>query len=498
MAFFAVEMKGKKGTCSCGMLAPKAGKAKNKLCAKGKGKASSVYKRQGKPKGKVKGLPKKYAGDAATYVGCYPTGAVESLKLPGTLQGDGVGAVTGGPSTPAGGGCVGQCSTAPGSPSHFMITFPASGGKQECTCLAGAPTAKKKGLKECARKCIPDADGIPGKETCGDVGRAVVYELAGGAPPPPVDPVDPVPAVAPLAYPTPAPLAPGDVGAEGQYLGFDSTYLGCFPDPASDETGAPVPRLLDVKLGKYQDGLLTPEICKTACQNSGIDFGLDVVYDMFGLQNGKECWCGSSASVSLPAAVPGGVDSDVTDCDKPCGGAPELNCGGVDLNVIYVTEDDEDIGTVDLLQEPAPVSTTYAGCFQNLDTGKSFSFLDSSKVMSASICGAACKAAKPDSEVFAVELGKECWCDFAEGVTGADLVKVPTDYCRTGPDAESCGGFNGGKTYAGLSCGGSYLADVYTFGADVIPDLPTTIPPPPAAPAPASPVAKALPPPPLP
>ena len=170
MAFFAVEMKGKKGTCSCGMLAPKAGKAKNKLCAKGKGKASSVYKRQGKPKGKVKGLPKKYAGDAATYVGCYPTGAVESLKLPGTLQGDGVGAVTGEPSTPAGGGCVGLCSTAPGSPSHFMITFPASGGKQQCTCLVGAPTAKKKGLKECARKCV----GILGKETCGDVGRAVV------------------------------------------------------------------------------------------------------------------------------------------------------------------------------------------------------------------------------------------------------------------------------------------------------------------------------------
>ena len=95
MGFFAVEMKGKKGKCSCGMLAPKAGKAKNKLCAKGK--ASSVYKVQGKPKGKVSGLPKKYVGDAATYVGCYATGAVESLPSLGTQQStDGLGVVVGG------------------------------------------------------------------------------------------------------------------------------------------------------------------------------------------------------------------------------------------------------------------------------------------------------------------------------------------------------------------------------------------------------------------
>ena len=492
MGFFAVEMKGKKGKCSCGMLAPKAGKAKNKLCAKGKGKASSVYKVQGKPKGKVSGLPKKYVGDAATYVGCYAIGAVESLPSLGSQVGE-LGVVVGGANQggpiggPLYGGCVGTCSTS--GATHFSLTYPASGGLQKCTCLGGAPTAKKKGMKECARSCV----GVPGKETCGDVGRAVVYALAGAAPAPDGPGIASVP---PLPYPTPAPLPSGDVGPAGEYLdgGFDATYLGCFPDPISDETGAPITdRLMPVMVGKYaQDGLLTPELCKTACQNSGIDFGPGVVYDMFGLQNGKECWCGSSDAVSLPAAVPGGV----APCAKPCGGAPELTCGGNDHLVVYVTDDEDDIGPLDLLQGPAPVNTTYVGCFQNLKFAPSFSFLSKSGVMSASVCGATCKDAKPASEVFAVVWGKECWCDFAEGVTGEDLVKVPTDYCRTGPDAESCGGFFGGKTYQGLGCGGYFLADVYTFGDDVIPDLPITIPPEPAAPD--APITKALPPPPLP
>ena len=333
MAFFAVEMKGKKGTCSCGMLAPKAGKAKNKLCAKGKGKASSVYKRQGKPEGKPKGLPKKYVGDAATYVGCYPTGVVESLKLPGIfLLGDGVGAVTGGPSFP--GGCVELCSTAPGSPSHFMITFPASGDVQECTCLAGAPTDKKKGLKECARKCIPDADGIPGKETCGDVGRAVVYELAGAepAPPPPVDPT-PDPDLPAAPFPDFGALFAADPGVEA-ISGVE--YVGCF-----ENLFATVTNIAQKTFPAKFPGPMTPAICQQMCKDEeavqGVDFG-----GYFGVEYFWECWCGlKNPTVPVPAAWDGaGVDWDLItakpgECLDDCVGAEQYKCGDADRLSLY-------------------------------------------------------------------------------------------------------------------------------------------------------------------
>ena len=325
MAFFAVEMKGKKGTCSCGMLKPKAGKAKNKLCKKGKGKASSVYKRQGKPKGKVKGLPKKYAGDAATYVGCYPTGAVESLPSVGTEQGE-LGAVEGGAPS---GGCVGLCSTAPGV-THFSLSFPGNGGKQQCTCLVGAPTAKKKGVKECARKCV----GIPGKETCGDVGRAVVYELAGAepAPPPPVDPT-PDPDLPAAPFPDFGALFAADPGVEA-ISGVE--YVGCF-----ENLFATVTNIAQKTFPAKFPGPMTPAICQQMCKDEeavqGADFG-----GYFGVEYFWECWCGlKNPTVPVPASWDGaGVDWDLItakpgECLDDCVGAEQYKCGDADRLSLY-------------------------------------------------------------------------------------------------------------------------------------------------------------------
>lgn len=336
MGFFAVEMKGKKGKCSCGMLAPKSGKAKNKLCKKGKGKASSVYKVQGKPKGKVKGLPKKYVGDAATYVGCYAIGAVESLPSLGTVQStDGLGVVAGGgpqggpTGGPVYGGCYGTCSTS--GATHFSLTFPASGGFQTCTCLGGAPTAKKKGMKECARSCV----GVPGGETCGDVGRAMVYALAGAAPalPPPVEPVVPDPDPTPAAFPEFGALFAADPGVEA-ISGVE--YVGCF-----ENLFATVTNIAQKTFPAKFPGPMSPAICQQMCKDEeavqGVDFG-----GYFGVEYFWECWCGlKNPTVEVPASWDGAnVDWDFIiakpgECLDDCVGAEQYKCGDADRLSLY-------------------------------------------------------------------------------------------------------------------------------------------------------------------
>ncbi|CAK5279136.1 unnamed protein product [Mycena citricolor] len=132
-------------------------------------------------------------------------------------------------------------------------------------------------LTDCTEPCAGDHS-----EICGASGRLSVY--TSGAP-------------SPVLVPNPA-------------AGW--TYQGCFTDNTANRT-LPVP--INVPVG------VTAETCTAACMSAG-------KYVWSGLENGHECWCGSSV---------GGIAAHVSDddCRAVCSADHTEYCGNANRLALY-------------------------------------------------------------------------------------------------------------------------------------------------------------------
>ena len=129
------------------------------------------------------------------------------------------------------------------------------------------------------------------------------------APEPTPEPApEPTPEPAPAPEPEPeTPDPPEEPPVEAQ----DGSFLGCYAD-------SPAARLLAGP--SYTSGGMTVAVCEDFCAAAG-DFGA------FGVQFGKECYCG---------AVPSGVaPTDGGACNMPCKGDPSETCGGFNAIAVY-------------------------------------------------------------------------------------------------------------------------------------------------------------------
>lgn len=80
-------------------------------------------------------------------------------------------------------------------------------------------------------------------------------------------------------------------------------------------TDAPAPNRLLSESSNFMT-TLTPAVCINSCSSNGFSYAA--------LQDGHECWCGSSLNNSTKA----GVKIDVAQCNMNCTGDANQQCGG--------------------------------------------------------------------------------------------------------------------------------------------------------------------------
>lgn len=94
-------------------------------------------------------------------------------------------------------------------------------------------------------------------------------------------------------------------------------HVGCYPDNDS--------RLLDGAY--YTDGSLTIEKCVSYCS---FNMGSGRFYSYVGVEDGKECWCGTSPTRNLAAN-----EENPLTCNMACSGNVNETCGGNGYINIY-------------------------------------------------------------------------------------------------------------------------------------------------------------------
>ncbi|KAK3695831.1 WSC domain-containing protein [Podospora appendiculata] len=242
---------------------------------------------------------------------------------------------------------------------------------RECFCGNTLDAPRSTG---CTTPCAGNAD-----ETCGAASRLDVYVNTGY--------VDPKPAVVP-----------------------GTTYLGCYVDQD------PHARILPSNLLGADD--MTAAKCKAHCAG----------YAVFGLEYGRECWCGNT----FPATT---AKAPATDCTFPCAGNSAEVCGAHSrINVWAV-----------------PATPTYIddflyfGCF--VDSGSALHTLTGEVYYNSAMTLDKCAAFCHNYPKFGVEHGSQCFC-------GSDVTwQVPR------PEAEcamACGG------NALQLCGGADRLSIYS------------------------------------
>ncbi|CAM9927960.1 unnamed protein product, partial [Ectocarpus sp. 4 AP-2014] len=84
-------------------------------------------------------------------------------------------------------------------------------------------------------------------------------------------------------------------------------YLGCYIDD-NDKFSSRI-----LQLAYNASDSMTPMMCEDFCRSSGAD--------MFGVEFGRQCFCGDSRDTDL-------ATYGTTDCDHPCAGDASVTCGG--------------------------------------------------------------------------------------------------------------------------------------------------------------------------
>eukprot|EP00903_Cladosiphon_okamuranus_P020532 g18846.t1 len=251
---------------------------------------------------------------------------------------------------------------------------------RECWCgEADTDYARHGESYACGYECTGDPE-----ETCGGYYAANVY-----------------------AYPsvnTPAPTA---------VTPTTSARLGCFEDQKGD-------RIMELALS--DENSMTQEVCEAECTGS----------TYFGLQYGRECWCG-------------GEDTDYAKhgmssaCDYQCPGSPSETCGGFYAADVYVFTG----------------VTPYLGCFEDQKADRIMLLaLSDGDSMTHEVCEAECRGRYLEeceecsgSIYFGLQYGRECWC----GDQDTDFLThgefTACDYECPGNPHAVCGGVNAMDVY---------------------------------------------------
>lgn len=253
---------------------------------------------------------------------------------------------------------------------------------RECYCGDTFPTAPAVAASECSFSC--PGGGDPG-QTCGAGGRINLYQnnlYAGRAP----ATIEGVP------------------------------YFGCFVDQ-----GARV--LPDNLLGSDS---MTTELCDAHCSE----------YMYFGLEYGRECWCGDITPKNL---------APESECSFSCSGDNTQICGAG--------------GRINVWARPWPVPAPvdgyeYKGCYTDRGdkhtlTGK----VEYASDMTHEKCGAFC--GRYGYRFFGVEYGSQCFC----GVDIKDIAEErPIEECST-----KCGGDSSQR------CGAPDRLGIFETSGEVVP-----------------------------
>ncbi|KAK4194459.1 WSC domain-containing protein [Triangularia verruculosa] len=192
---------------------------------------------------------------------------------------------------------------------------------------------------------------------------------------------------------------------------LSTPYLGCFVDE--------VPRVLPDNLLGASD--MTAEKCAAHCSN----------YSYFGLEYGRECWCGNSRPKN-PAPA--------TECSFPCSGNDSQLCGaGGRINVWgSPLSSPENVGDFE-----------YAGCFTDAVGQRSLrgkTTYDSA--MTLEKCAASCSG----YDHFGVSFREECYCG---DVLEPTAVEVPQAECAmrcAGNYSQACGDANRLNVFSNTQC----------------------------------------------
>jgi len=175
-------------------------------------------------------------------------------------------------------------------------------------------------------------------------------------------------------------------------LGLEAVYLGCYKDTGTRDLVVAKPDQNSIKA------------CNTAC----------VGYTYFGVQDGKQCFCGERYGTYGKAPE--------SDCQSKCGDNPKQNCGGFWRNSVY---------EVDNIKP----TYKYVGCYKD-DANRDLVVMKMGQQATVGACYAACKG----YTYFGVQEGEQCFCGDRYDTYG----QVPETDCQMGcevkPD-QICGGF---------------------------------------------------------
>ncbi|WYZ46036.1 hypothetical protein EsH8_IX_000261 [Colletotrichum jinshuiense] len=147
------------------------------------------------------------------------------------------------------------------------------------------------------------------------------------------------------------------------------------------------------------------------------------MYDLFGVEYGRECYCGSSRD-------PGSMQVDSTDCSFACAGDPNSvdRCGAGDRLNLYSNSNP-------VVRGPASLpGITSLGCF--VDNGQRV--LPSKSISANDMTAAKCAANCAGYDYFGTQWSSECYCGSI-----APTVPAPASDCDkacSGNDDELCGG----------------------------------------------------------
>jgi hypothetical protein len=160
----------------------------------------------------------------------------------------------------------------------------------------------------------------------------------------------------------------------------------------------------------YDDDLVTVESCAVFCSK----------YKFFGLEYGRECYCGDSLSAQF---------ADDSDCSFPCAGNAAEKCGAGDRLNAYTN-------TLYSPASPATLDVPYLGCFVDHTYARVLPYnLLGSDDMTAAKCAEHCS--NSNYSFFGVEYGRECWCGDSLPTTPAP--ESECSFTCAGDDTQVCG-----------------------------------------------------------
>ncbi|KAI1203068.1 WSC domain-containing protein [Nemania serpens] len=280
---------------------------------------------------------------------------------------------------------------------------------RECYC---GSTLQRGSVSAPASDCSQLCGGDP-LQYCGNGNRLSVYLLNGTdtSPAPSETPT-------PSGTPTPVPTSFPD--------GW--TARGCWQD-------GPNGRIMPTYSAPDNDEL-TPQSCAGLCDSLG--------YIISGTEYYRQCFCSN-------AIYNGGVKgTDDTNCNTPCSGDSDVNCGGAGYLTIYSK------GTPQTFQPPTVQkgglngTWTYQGCYNdNLNNMRTLPWqLRFPGVMTATTCLHQC--AQFGYPAAGLEYGEECYCGDPADITTAGSTKQPEADCNVacaGNASAICGGGSRLSTY---------------------------------------------------